>query len=790
MVCSQATLGLLEFPQLREQLAGRTVSLPGRQLAEKLVPLSDREEIDLALAEVDEAVGLLETQGVPPLGGNRDLLPMLGRVQAEGSFLNGEQLLEIAASIAVADNCSAWFLQHTGAEQLGSLAARLDNLPELGRRLHQSIGSRGEVLDSASFELGDLRRELRQTRSRVKQKLEQLLNNDHLAACFQERLVTVRNGRYVVPLRADHRGQIKGFVQDESSSGQTLYLEPATTLEGNNRIQQLLREEQREERRILLQLSDLVRQAAPALLVNQTLLSRIDLRLAAGRFSRSYQGCRPQLVDEPQVELRQARHPLLMSSTEGGFDVERAVPVDILLGADCRALVISGPNTGGKSVALKTLGLLLLMVRSGLHAPCLPDSKLHLFQKLFADIGDEQSISESLSTFSGHLVRIRDILQQASSGSLVLLDEAGTGTDPAEGAALALAVLDQLKQQGAKVLLTTHLGQIKAYAQTLDDVESAAVDFDPETLAPRYHLHYGIPGASSALNTARRLGLPANVLQCAEEYLGERAQDSAELIYQLNCQRQQLELKLTELASEKQTAVRHQQRRLEQLQRLKDQKKEILARAVRRGEQLVAETEQRLKQLSGKASTPKEAVELRGEIKDIRQELQPFKPRNKRQGPVPEQLVIGEMVRVTALGIEARVEHVLDDSVELLVGGKRLRQPLDALEQFAPRRFAESSKKGTVHKQVWSTNEDRLLQNKLVLIGLRVDEALPQLERFLDDALLGNLCQVEIVHGSGEGVLRRAVREFLAGQKSVTAFYAAANEQGGENVTIAELGNG
>lgn len=789
MVCSQNTLELLEFPQLRQQLAGRTVSLPGRLLAEELMPLSDIQQVESALTEVDEAVRLLEAQGAPPLGDNRDLLPLLEKVQAEGSFLVGEQLLDIAASIHVARNCSEWFVQRPESGQLSGLAGHLEKLPELDRRLRDSIGSRGELLDSASFELADIRRELRQTRNRVKQKLEQMLGSDHLSACFQERLVTVRNGRYVVPLKADHRGQVRGFVQDESSSGQTLYLEPEATLEGNNRIQQLLREEQREERRILLQLAGLVRRDSSALTINQQVLARLDLRLAAGRFSRSCQGSRPQLVAKPQVELKQAKHPLLMCGPDGSFDCERAVPIDVLLGEGCHALVISGPNTGGKSVALKTLGLLLLMVRSGLHIPCRPESKLYLFHQLFADIGDEQSIAESLSTFSGHLVRVRDILQQADSESLVLLDEAGTGTDPAEGAALALSVLDRLRKQGAKVLLTTHLGQIKAYAQSQDGVESAAVDFDPETLAPRYRLHYGIPGASSAISTARRLGLPAEVLRGAEEYLGERAQDSAELICQLNAQRQQLEQELAAVVAEKEAAVCHQQRRLEQLQQLKAKKKEILARAVCQGEQLVADTERRLKRLSKKATTPKEAVNLRSELKDAREELKPFKPRRKRQGPVPQQLLAGELVRVTSLGIEARVEQVLDGAVELVVGGKRLRQPLSALEQFEPRRFVESGKKGSGHRQVRSSREERQLKSKLMLVGKRVDDALPELERFLDDALLGNLRQIEIVHGSGEGVLRRAVREYLAGQTTVTAFYAAPNEQGGENVTIAELGD-
>ncbi|MDT8419195.1 MAG: endonuclease MutS2 [Desulfuromonadales bacterium] len=788
MVCSESTLELLEYPELRRQLAGQTVSMPGRRLAEALTPLDGLEQIEAALTEVDEAVRVLDSAGAPPLGDSRDLLPLLERVQAEGSFLGGEQLLDIAASIAVAGNCRDWFGQCPAAERLSARALRLEKLPELGRRLRDSIGRLGELLDTASPELADLRRDLRQTRNRVKQRLEQLLNSDLLSACFQERLVTVRNGRYVVPLKADHRGQVKGFVQDESSSGQTLYLEPETILEGNNRIQQLLREEQREERRVLLRLADLVRCCTSALSSNQDILACLDLRFAAGRLSRRCRGSRPQLVSRPLVELKQARHPLLMSAADGSFDCERAVPIDLRLGEDCHALVISGPNTGGKSVALKTLGLLLLMVRSGLHIPCQPDSRLYLFQRLFADIGDEQSIAESLSTFSGHLVRVRDILQQADAGSLVLLDEAGTGTDPAEGAALALAVLDRLREQGAKVLLTTHLGQIKAYAQSQEGVESAAVDFDPQTLAPRYHLHYGIPGASSAISTARRLGLPGDVVRRAEDYLGERALDSAELIYQLNCQRQQLNEELTALSAEKEAAVRHQQRRLDQLLQLKARKKEILARAVRQGEQLVAATEQRLRRLSRKGANPQENVELSGELRQVREELQLFKPRRRRQGPVPQQLVCGELVRVTSLGVEARVEQVFDGSVELTVGGKRLRQPLSALEQFEPRRFSEPGRKGMGHRRPRCESADRPLRTRLLLVGKRVEDALPELERFLDDALLGNLNQVEIVHGSGEGILRRAVRDFLAGQKPVTAFYAATAEQGGENVTIAELG--
>jgi len=788
VICSESALTRLEYPRLRQLLAGRTRTEPGRLLAEKLLPLSDSQQIATALSEVDEAVRLLSDGQSPPLGGCSDLQGILEQSQAEGSLIAAEDLQKIGLALQVADDCRDWFAKTSQLPLLSELAAGLTALRELKRRLAEAIGPRGELLDSASVELGDIRFQLRQTRNRVKQQLDQMLADERYASFFQDRLVTVRNGRYVVPLKADYRGQLKGFVQDESASGQTLYLEPAQVLEGNNRLQQLQREEQREERRILLQLAELVRRDAPPLLENQRRLARIDLRFAAARFSRQYQGSRPELVAAPIIELKQARHPLLLEK-DGELDPQRAVPIDLLLAEDCQALVISGPNTGGKSVALKTLGLLLLMARSGLHLPCHPDSRLHLFQNLHVDIGDEQSIAESLSTFSGHLLRIREILAQADRETLVLLDEAGTGTDPAEGAALAQAVLDRLCEQGAKTVLTTHLGQLKIYAHATPGIENAAVEFDPKTLEPRYSLRYGIPGASSAMATARRLGLPTDMLQRAEDYLGQGEQDRTALLTRLNEQRQQLEQELAEARKAKWDARRTQQRRREQLRQLKEKKAEIIARATRRADSLITDTEIRLKALRKRqtvAVNPQQAVADQEQLADAREQLRPFKPQRRRSSALPERLAVGELVRVTALGVEGRVERLLADGAELLVAGKRIRQPLSGLEQFEPRRYVAANKSGG---QVTRKISGRHFEPKLMLVGKRVDESLQLLEKFVDDALLNNLSQVEIVHGAGEGILRRTVREFLAGQRGVSAFYAAPAEQGGDNVTIAELGD-
>ncbi len=786
MICNEAALQRLEYPRLRSLLAGQTQSEPGYLQAEQLLPLADQTDIETALTEVDEAVQWLTDEQAPSLGGCWDLSALLDAVRAEGSLIAAEDLLKIAQTLRVMEECRLWFKGQNQESSLICLALGMTPLGELQRRLRDAIGSRGELLDSASFELGDLRYQIRQTRSRIKQQLDQLLTGDQHSSLFQERLITIRNNRYVVPLKSDCRGQLKGFVQDESTSGQTLYLEPSQVLEGNNRLQQLSREEQREERRILLALAGLVRQNSTLLKSNQDVLARIDLRFAAGRLSRSYQGCRPELVDASLVELKEARHPLLME-VDGRFDSSAAVGIDVLLGEDCQALVISGLNTGGKSVALKTLGLLLLMVRSGLHIPCHPDSRLHLYQHLHVDIGDEQSIAQSLSTFSGHLLQIKGILEQADAETLVLLDEAGTGTDPAEGAALVQAVLDRLCQQGAKILLTTHLGQLKHFAHGEAGVENAAVEFDPETLAPTYRLRYGIPGGSSALTTASRLGLPKSVVQRAIQYLGQEEHDHSALLAKLNTREQELEQELLQVKQSRLEAAAAQQLRKRQLEQLKEKKRDILSRATRQADELIAATEARLKKLRKKKPgpvSPSQAVDERQQLSAAREELTPFKPKQKYSGTIPEQLQVGEIVQISALAIEAQVVRLHETTVDLLVGGKRIRQPLMALEQFEPRRFATKSDRGG---QVARKMVDRQIDPQLKLIGRRVDEALVQLERFIDDAVLCRLQQVEIIHGSGEGILRRAVREHLAKEQGVTAFYAAPADQGGENITIAEL---
>ena len=785
MMAEAILLERLGFLQLRTWLAGQTQSEPGHLLARQLPLLAGRAEVEEALTEVDEALELLREERLPPLGGCRDLSATLAACQAPGSLIAATDLRPVLTSVDAMEGCRTWFRGRAEQKSLAGLAATLVLLPELQRCLKDSISERGEILDSASPRLSELRYESRQMRGRIKQQLDRLLTDERLAPCFQERLVTVRNGRYVVPLKSDCRGQIKGFVQDESASGQTLYLEPAQVLESNNRLQQLLRDEQREERRILLELADLLRRDRAVLLDNQQLLARIDLRFAAARLSRAYCGSRPQLVDSSLVELRQVRHPLLMIRS-GEPDLNAAVPIDLLIPEDAQVLVVSGPNTGGKSVALKTLGLMLLMLRAGLHLPCRSDSRIHLYQHLFVDIGDEQSIADDLSTFSGHLLRLRNILAQADADTLVLLDEAGSGTDPAEGAALIQAVVDELCARGVKILLTTHLGQLKQFAHVRDGMINAAVEFDPDTLEPTYGLHYGVPGVSSALNAARRLGLPLSVVERAQAYLG-RQHDQNEILVELGRQRQELGRELEAVRLLKLEASASRELRKRQLQALKDSKKQVLSRAGRQAEELISATEERLRQLRKQRSgpiSPLEATREREELAAARKPLAALKRQRRHKAAVPVQLQVGELVRIVPLGVEARVERISDDQIDLQIGGKRMRRPLEALEQFSPRRFAEHRKSVGMPVRCGRAVQ---VSPRLKLVGERVEDALILLQRYLDDALLAHLNQVEIIHGSGEGVLRRAVRDCLAGMPGVTAFYAAPIGQGGDNVTVVEL---
>jgi DNA mismatch repair protein MutS2 len=780
------SLKLLEFDKVVNALAGRTQTSGGAVAARGLVPMQDRRQIETALAEALEALCILTEHGPLPVGQGRDLVPLLDGLKIEGRRLEPESLLEVKKAIDAAQSCRQVLLRQEQTPLLGALGGELVPLPELAGDIRRSIGLRGEILDTASSQLGDLRQQVQVERNRIKRQLSGLLEDESLQGVFQEHLITDRNGRYVVPVRADHSGRIKGFVHDVSSSGQTLYLEPAAVLDSNNRLQTLQRDILREEDRVLARLSAGVRSARKVLADNQDILTRLDLRQAVARLTRDLDGSVPELSDQPMLALVGARHPLLVLANLDSDHCSAVVPVDIHLHPGQEALIISGPNTGGKTVTLKTAGLLVLMARAGLPLPCAPASRVFPFQSVLANIGDEQSLERNLSTFSGHLARLKNILEKADAESLVLLDELGTGTDPGEGAALALAVLDHLRRAGARTIATTHLHVLKGYAHLEEAVENVAVEFDEETLMPTYRLHYGIPGASHAFTIARRLGIPEAVLHRAQEYLGGDERAGLMVVERLQTLRAALEGELAAAEALRREAEQEKVLRQKLHHDLQQRQKDILSETRQRGSSILAEAETQLRELFRQARhtepEPKEQARLTRAVREIRRDLPAAEV--ELPGVVPTAIVPGELLYVPTLGIDAEVVRVDGGRVELIAGGKTLRQPLALLRQYQPRRFAEKIRS---EPRIRDRVERKAFQPRLLLVGKRVDEAMNLLDHFLDEALLHGQSCLEIVHGAGQGILRRAVREALASRKDVTGMHAADVSQGGENVTIVEL---
>ncbi len=776
----------LEFAKVVDLVVAKTQTPFGRLLAAALAPLCERQKIVEALQEAQEAGELLQEDGPLALGSGIDLLPHLEQLRAEGLRLEPEVLRDVQAALEAASACRQQLLNSEVCPCLQPFARQLTLLPELAAEIRSSVGPRAEILDSASFELSDLRSSLKGERNRVKRQLDQLLQDERLQGIFQESLITDRNGRYVLPVRTDHSGRLKGFVHDVSASGQTLYVEPAVTLESNNRVQTLVHQIIREEERVLARLTAGVRKARQTLADNQAVLARLDLRQAIARLAVTLDAVVPKLANEPSLALHNARHPLLVAAKKGAKGAPEVVPIDLRLPEECHTLIISGPNTGGKTVALKTAGLLVLMVRAGLPIPCEPGSRLFPFAPVMADIGDEQSIEQNLSTFSGHLLRLRNILQRADGETLVLMDELGTGTDPAEGSALALAAVDSLRDVGARILATTHLHVVKGYAQLESQVENAAVEFDTDTLQPTFRLHYGIPGASHAFTIARRIGLPEKVLIAAENYLGQGEREGVAIIERLQSLRATLDDELRTAQSLRSAAAKDKQRIHSERKDLEARRQTILDEVRQQGLQVLTAAEEKLqalfRQVPEGTVKPKQRAKLTSALRELHETL----PKPLPQGPehIPAEVAVRERLYVPVLGVEAEVTRVDGDRIELMAGGKKLRQPRSALRQFQPRRYAD-------HQKSAPRIRDRVKRNaflpRLVLVGKRVEDAQGLLSRFLDEALLHNEQKLEIVHGAGQGVLRKAVREFLAESSEVAIFQAAAAEQGGDNVTLVEL---
>lgn len=779
----ERTLRVLELDKILLALEQRCATEMAKELVRALLPATDIDEVRRRQKETTDARRRVERFGSPPLGGISDLRSSLEQAQ-KGTLLEPHHLLTIARTLERATDLKFWLLKTAEEDSLRLHAERIGDHARLIARIRWCIGEDGQVLDRASDELASLRRRINTVQQRMQQKLHDLLRDPAITKFLQEPYYTIRDGRYCLPVRAEFRQQVPGIVHDKSSSGMTLFVEPEPLVEMGNELRLLQADEQREVARILRDLTTEVVEELP--LIAQTLdaVRRLDFAFAKARLSQDLRAHEPELNTDGMIKLRRARHPLLQFQ---GF----VVPIDFELGTDFDVLVITGPNTGGKTVALKTIGLITLMGQCGLHVPAAEGAKLCVFRQVFADIGDEQSIEQSLSTFSSHMSHIAKMLQRADEHTLVLLDELGAGTDPIEGAALAKAILLFLHQQGAKVVCTTHHSELKHFAYLQPRFQNASVLFDPETLRPTYQLVIGIPGQSHALDIARRLGVPTAVVREARRQLPRDRKTAEALINQLTEERQAAELLRAEWERKLKELEQREKELREQEQKLRQEEQRILTEARRQAEALVrrveGQVEETLKLLRKQGVAPFVPTEVRQRLRALRQQLTTT-PLPQPNVPMTEfpYLTIGALVRIRDLGVIGKIVAIDSDKKEAQVEVDGLRIWVNAA-RLEP--VAEEAPKSPTDAEVATIRVRKMVSapKELNLIGKRVDEALEALTKFLDDAVLAGHQQVRIVHGRGTGKLRQAIHDFLRGHPQVRSFELAPLNEGGDGATIVQL---
>jgi DNA mismatch repair protein MutS2 len=803
----EKTLVMLEFPKILERLAGYTSFSASGELARALSPTTDLAEALLRQAETSEARRLLSIDADVSVGGVHDIRPQVDLAE-HGAMLEPSDLLAVKTTLIAARTITRT-LDRLQADFpiMGGLAARLPVPPGVVDAISRCISERGDILDSASEKLSNIRHDLKISHERLMTKLGRILNDPRSAPMLQEALITQRNGRYVVPLRAEFKGRLRSIIHDQSQSGATLFVEPLAVVELNNQYRELQLAERDEERRILLDLSRQVGLYAPLIIELVEILAQMDLAFARAKYAEDLHASEPALhpfrdMSEKGhpgslVRLYEARHPLLRP--------ESVVPVDIYMEDETFALVITGPNTGGKTVTLKTLGLLVVMAQSGLHIPAQSGSALSIFNAVYADIGDEQSIEQSLSTFSGHVTNLVHILSQADRCSLALLDELGAGTDPQEGSALARAVMDHLLARHITCLVATHYPELKAYAHSTPGVVNASVEFDLETLRPTYHLTIGLPGRSNALAIAERLGLPAEIIAAARSSLHPDDLRAEDLLDEIHRQR---DLARQARAFAEQAAREAEATRItlgKRLESIEDERRRILEKA--------------------QAEASDEIAGLRAEMDDVRRELNRARQPLQSLAPVEDQvqgleehverpverkpglpgktaarspLRLGEKVRLRSLNMQGVVSSLGENEIEVQVGGLRVRARLtdvarageEAAEpapvQAPARQASQPAGKSTPQDEAGGVFRPSPGM-ELDLRGQRAEDAVDMVERYLESAYLAGLPFVRIIHGRGTGRLRQVVREILHASPHVKNFEAGHEKEGGDGVTVARL---
>ena len=794
---AEKTLKTLEFDKVLERLAAHASFSLSKELVAGTQPAVELDEVRTLQQQVREAGRALESRADLSLGGAHDIRSQVSRTMLGGS-LDPMQLLDVQSTLACADRVRG-SLARLDAEEYPWLAGqrmRMGNFREIITLITQSINDQGDVMDGASQALGRIRGDLRVAHQRLIDRLQSILSSQTYRTAIQEPIITTRNGRYVIPVRADARGVIRGLVHDHSSSGATLYIEPLQTTDLNNRWRELQLEEQAEIERILQQIADRIALQGPSIQQTVNALADLDVAMAKARYGLSVRGIVADLSEGRSLSLISARHPLLTGEV---------VPISVRLGDDFRELLITGPNTGGKTVALKTVGLLTLMTQCGIPIPAAPGSRAAVFDGIYADIGDEQSIEQSLSTFSSHLTNIIRILAEMPDNSLLLLDELGAGTDPAEGSALARSLLTYLLERSALVMATTHYSELKAFAYATNGVENASVEFDVETLAPTYRLSIGLPGRSNALAIASRLGLPRAIIEGSNAFLNSDEQRVETLLSDIQRERDQA-AELFAGAAAAQRAAADLRRRLDREVQAVLRERDAILRAARAEastsvEDLRRELDRMEAELRLNGAAPQLALAGMRERLDAavaqQQVLLPQAPPVVAREPVAvaallapadRPLGVGDKVLIVRTGQEGTVTTAQQgrNEIEVQVGPFKTRVKRDTvrLVGLAEDQVVEAPMYGGTRFQRAETPAPSI---DFDLRGWRVDEVIHELERYINDAYMSNLPFVRIIHGKGTGALRQVVREELATNPLISGFRPAEAREGGDGVTVATL---
>ena len=787
----EKTLHDLEYDKIIEMLKTRASSEMTKKVISELEPVCDVRLIKEKQEETTEAVKLISAKGPLPVGGFYDIEGLAGFAR-KGGVLTMGQLLQILYNMKAAERTVA-FLKGDDVPALPLIESIVEIIAvhkAFAEEIDRCIISEDEMSDNASTQLRTIRRAIVRQNDAVKARMNSILNSER--TILQDAIVTLRNGRYVIPVKQEHRSRVPGIVHDQSGSGATVFIEPQAIVNMNNELRQLELDEKAEMNRILGELSAGVSELYHDLANNQKLLLELDLINAKGRLSFDMDGTEPLIDDGEELRLISAAHPLI--------DKKTVVPVNISIGGPYRTLVVTGPNTGGKTVTLKTAGLLSLMAMTGLHIPASPGSRVPVYENVFADIGDEQSIEQSLSTFSSHMANIVEIMKEADDKSLVLLDELGAGTDPTEGAALAISILENLAARGASTIATTHYTELKKYAIATDGVENASMEFDVETLSPTYKLTIGLPGKSNAFEISRKLGLPDEITDRAAGLLEggdivfediitaieeDKKQAEAERDEAIRISRE-MKLKQDELEAK---AKKLEEKREKELQRAREEAREIIHEAMETADDFREELKE-IARLESMGERTKRFDEGRRKLRRIEKKNRNTIKRETNDKPVdPEMLKLGERVKILTLGQNGEICELPDDKgdLQVQVGAMKIGvnvRDIMLIDQQAPKAISKkrASGYGSMYRQKAQT-----VSTSIDVRGKNLDDALMDVEKYIDDAFISGLGEVTIIHGRGEGILSKGIRAALRKNKNIKDYRRGAFDEGGEGVTVVKF---